>query len=107
MNWKPKHGDIEMWLICVAGETKREEMENMKPNPDGTFTVRFEVGGVELDFSTVAKRIEESINELVASKAQKLLDSRYDSLLNEIYDIQERLENQKKDLFEYEWEKEK
>ncbi len=38
-------------------------------------------------------------------KAKKLLDSKYDSLLSEIYDIQERLVNQKKDLFKYEWEK--
>ena len=38
-------------------------------------------------------------------KAKKLLDSKYDSLLSEIYDIQERLVNQKKDLFRYEWEK--
>ena len=104
-NYKPKHNDMEMWLICTAGETKREEMKNMKVNPDGTYTVKFEVGGVELDFSTVAKRIEESINELVECRAKKLLDSKYDSLLGEIYDIQERLENQKKDLFKYEWEK--
>lgn len=104
--YKPKHGDMEMWLICTAGETKREEMKNMKVNPDGTYTVKFEVGGVELDFSTVAKRIDESINALVESRAQKLLDSKYGSLLDEIYDIQERLENQKKDLFKHEWERE-
>ena len=106
MNYKPKHGDMEMWLICTAGETKREEMKNMKVNPDGTYTVKFEVGGVELDFSTVAKRIDDSINALVESKAQKLLDSKYGSLLQEIYDIQSRLKNQKKDLFKYEWENE-
>lgn len=106
MNYKPKHNDMEMWLIYVAGETKREEMKNMKVNPDGTYTVKFEVSGVELDFSAVAKRIEESIGVLVEDKAKKLLDSKYDSLLSEIYDIQERLENQKKELFEYEWEKE-
>ena len=27
MNYKPKHNDMEMWLICTAGETKREEMK--------------------------------------------------------------------------------
>lgn len=56
-----------------------------------------------MDFSNVAKRIDESIDELVTSNAQKLLDERYDGLLNDIYDIQERIENQKK-IFEYEWE---
>lgn len=104
-NYKPKHGDMEMWLICVAGGTKREEMKNMKANPDGTYTVKFEVGGVELDFSAVAKRIEESIDVLVEDKARRLLSSKYDSLIGEMYDIQERLVNQKKDLFKYEWEK--
>lgn len=34
-----------------------------------------------------------------------LLDSKYGSLLNEIYNIQERLENQRKNPFSYEWEK--
>lgn len=105
MNYKPKHGDMEMWLICVAGGTKIEEMKNMKVNPDGTYTVKFEVGGVELDFSAVAKRIEESIDVLVEDKARRLLSSKYDSLIGEMYDIQERLVNQKKDLFKYEWEK--
>lgn len=104
-NYKPKHGDMEMWLICVAAGTKREEMKNMKANPDGTYTVKFEVGGVELDFSAVAKRIEESIDVLVEDKARRLLSSKYDSLIGEMYDIQERLVNQKKDLFKYEWEK--
>lgn len=104
-NYKPKHGDMEMWLICVAGGTKREEMKNMKVNPDGTYTVKFEVGGVELDFSAVAKRIEESIDVLVEDKARRLLSSKYDSIIGEMYDIQERLVNQKKDLFKYEWEK--
>ena len=28
-NYKPKHNDMEMWLICVAGGTKREEMKNL------------------------------------------------------------------------------
>lgn len=104
INYKPKHDDMEMWLICTAGETKREEMKHMKSNPDGTIPVKFEVGGVELDFNKVAKRIDESINKLVESKAKELLDSKYESLLREIHDIQERLENQKKELFKYDWE---
>ena len=30
MDYKPKHNDMEMWLICVAGGTKREELKNLK-----------------------------------------------------------------------------
>lgn len=29
MNYKPKHNDMEMWLIYVAGGTKREELKNL------------------------------------------------------------------------------
>lgn len=85
---------------------RSDKSKDMKPNPDGIYTIKFEVGGVELDFSTVAKRIDDSINALVESKAQELLDSKYSLLLHEIYDIQSRLKNQKKDLFKYEWENE-
>ena len=74
MNYKPKYNDIEMWLICVAGGTKREELKNL-------LVYQWKI------------------------KQKKLLDSKYDSLLSEIYDIQERLVNQKKDLFRYEWKK--
>lgn len=74
MNYKPKHNDMEMWLICVAGGTKREELKNL-------LVYQWKI------------------------KQKKLLDFKYDSLLREIYDIQERLVNQKKYLFRYEWEK--
>ena len=65
MNYKPKHNDMEMWLIYVAGGTKREEMKNL-------LVYQWKI------------------------KQKKLLNFKYDSLLGEIYDIQERLVNQKK-----------
>ena len=104
MNYKPKRGDMELWLICVATASDLEKSANMKHNSDGTYTVKFEVGGVDLDFSAVAKRIEDSIDFLVESKAQQLLDAKYGRLINEINNIQERLKDQKETLFRYDWE---
>lgn len=104
-NFKPEHGSMEMWLVCSAmGKGKGTDLiDKMQKNEDGTYPVEFKVGGVELDFSLVAKRIEEQVDELVASKAQVLLDKRYEDLIGEIVDIQERLKEQK-ERFRYNWE---
>lgn len=102
INYKPKHGDMEMWLILAAMNHDFELLDKMKVNPDGTYPVKFEVGGVELDFSKVAERIDKEINEMIKEKAEKLLNEKYNSLIEEIYDIQERLEEQKNNLFKHE-----
>lgn len=103
-NYKPKHGDMEMWMICAAIGEKHELIEKMEKNEDGSYPVVFSVGGIELDFSRVAKRVDEQISELVKSKAEALLDEKYSNLLKEIMDIQERIKDQKETLFKYEWE---
>lgn len=103
-NYKIKHGDMELWLILAAlgkGE-QRKNPDDFTRNPDGSLPVKFEVGGVELDFSNVAKRIEDSIDSLVMNNAQQLLNTKYSHLINEIEDIQNRLEDQKATLFKYE-----
>ena len=104
-NFKPELGSMEMWLVCSAmGKGKGTDLiDKMQKNEDGTYPVEFKVGGVELDFSLVAERIEEQVDELVASKAQVLLDKRYEDLIGEIVDIQERLKEQK-ERFRYNWE---
>lgn len=102
MNYKPKHGDMELWLICAAINGDNDKIFKMvKSEEDGIYPVKFEVGGVELDFSVVAKRIEDSIDELVASKVQKILDDKYENLIKDISDIQERIYNQKEKFFKY------
>lgn len=102
-NFEPKHGSMEMWLVCVALGKNHKLIDEMHKNEDGTYPVIFSVGGVELDFSLVAKRIDEQISELVSNKANALLHERYDALINEVTEIQERLERQK-ERFKYEWE---
>ena len=73
INYKPKYGDMEMWLILAAMSHDFEHdfdlLNKMKVNPDGTYPVKFEVGGVELDFSKVAERIDKEINEMVKKAA--------------------------------------
>lgn len=57
-----------------------------------------------MDFSRVAKRVEEQISELVRNRAEALLDEKNGNLIGEIIDIQERIKNQKESLFKYDWE---
>lgn len=102
-NFKPKHGSMEMWLVCVALGKNHKLIDEMQKNEDGTYPVVFSVGGIELDFSLVAKQIDEQISELITNEANALLHERYDSLIGEITEIQERLEQQK-ERFKYDWE---
>lgn len=102
-NFKPEYGSMEMWLVCTAMGKEHKLIDKMQKNEDGTYPVVFSVGGVDLDFSLVAKRIDEQISELVTNKAKTLLYERYEDLLGEITDIQERLEEQK-ERFRYDWE---
>ena len=65
INYKPKHGDMEMWMICVAIGENHKLIDKMEKNEDGSYPIIFSVGGIELDFSRVSKRVEEQISELV------------------------------------------
>lgn len=104
INYKPKHGDMEMWMICTAIGEKHELINKMEKNEDGSYPIIFSVGGVELDFQRVAKRVDEEISTLVKNRAEELLDEKYNNLISEIMDIQERIKDQKESLFKYDWE---
>lgn len=99
------YNSMEMWVICAAIGSNRDLIDKMKKNKDGSYPVVFSVGGVELDFNMVTKRIKEQLDEFVAEKAMTLLIKRYDGLLDDISDIQERLSNHK-EMFKYVWEEE-
>lgn len=102
INCKLEHGSMEMWLICAAIGEKRDLIDSMEMNSDGSYPVKFEVGGVELDFLKVAQRIESSINKMVEEKARVFLECKYENLIEEITDIQDRLFYQKEKFFKYE-----
>lgn len=106
-SWKPHPmtEDIRMWIVCTAVGTDHSLIDKMKKDEDGNYPVFFSVGGVELNFDNVAKRIEECFSEAVTRTAQELLDNKYNDLLEEIYDMQERVKEQKA-RFKYEWEME-
>lgn len=102
-NYKPKHGDMEMWMICVAIGEEHDLIHEMQKNEDGSYPVSFMVGGIELDFSKVARRVDEQINKLVTKRAKSLLNEKYEDLIGELIDMQERIKEQK-ECFKYEWE---
>lgn len=105
-----KHSEMEMWLIAAAlGEASEGNgyhlIDKMTRNDDGTFPIEFSIGGISLDFSLVAKRIDESLNDMIKNKATNLLLNKYDDLISELEDIKERISYQKDTFFKYEWEK--
>ena len=104
-SWKPSPmtEDIRMWVVCTAIGKDRDLINKMEKDEDGNYPVFFSVGGVELNFDNVAKRIEECFSDAVAKKAQELLDAKYDSLIGELYDMQERIKEHKQ-RFKYDWE---
>ena len=110
-SFKPESGTTEMWLVCTAIGKNHRLIDEMQKNADGTYPVVFSVGGVELDFHKVAERIQEeidriesSVNERAMQKAEELIKEKYDNLIGELMDIQERIEHQKEMFFKYEWE---
>lgn len=104
-SWKPSPmtEDIRMWVVCTAIGKDRDLISKMEKDEDGNYPVFFSVGGVELNFDNVAKRIDECFSDAVVKKAQELLDHRFNGLINEIDDMQERIREQK-ERFKYEWE---
>ena len=102
----PKHGGMEMWVVCTALGGNSELFDKMKKNEDGSYPVVLSVGGVELDFNRFCKRLDEAMQELAMEKAKELVDEKYGTVFDELEDIRERLEHQKKELFSYSWEKE-
>ena len=102
----PKHGSMEMWVVCTALGGDIKLLDKMKKNEDGSYPVVLSVGGVELDFNRFCKRSDEATQELAMEKAKELVDEKYGTVFDELEDIRERLEHQKKELFSYSWEKE-
>lgn len=102
-NWQPNPEDFGMWVVCEAIGKDHDFPKKSKRNEDGSFSVMFSVGGVELDFNNVITAIKNSFNNAITEKAQGLLEEKYDDLLNEIDDMQKRIREQK-ERFKYDWE---
>lgn len=117
-----KHEDLAMWVICSAIGKQSELIDKIekKSEKDSILTdVKLIVGGVELDFNNVVVSLQqnfdiqldkikasvgkEAFEKRVADKVKDIIDEKYNSLLGDLYDIQERLESHK-EVFKYEWE---
>lgn len=98
-NYKFKHGDIEAWLIAAAIDGEQEVYDRIQRDPEGGYPVLFSVGGVELDFTKVAKRIDESIDTYVLDKAQQLLSDKYGTLSCEVDKMLEKIKEHEDVLF--------
>lgn len=46
INYKPKHGDMEMWMICAAIGSNHELIDKMKKNDDRSYPIIFSVGAL-------------------------------------------------------------
>lgn len=114
INYKPKSGDPELWLISKAIGDNHDLIDKMERNEDGSYPISFSVGGVELDFSKVANEIrnmvdnvcinnQKRIDELVTDKAMSILHEKYRDILDSIADIEGRLDYQR-ERFKYDWE---
>lgn len=98
------YNDFRVWLVATClTKIDREEAERMEHDENGNYPVVFSVGGVQLDFDVAIKRIEESLDDMVAEKAVQLLNDKYQCIIDDIADIQERVKDQKH-LFKYDWE---
>lgn len=96
---------VGLWVLCEAIGDQRDLIDMVDFDENGLIEVKLMLGDVELDFSNVAKRIDEIFNQAVTKKAQELLNEKYDSLISSISDIQERIDGQR-EHFLYDWERE-
>jgi len=97
-----------MWAVCHAvdgdGQTV-QIMKNSKTDNPKSYDIVFTVNGVELDFQKIINSLVEQYNIQVEKSAKKLLKDRFSSIIDDLDDIQERVDNQKL-IFKYDWEKE-
>lgn len=97
-----------MWAVCHAIELQTQMGELLKnsttDNPK-SYDIVFTVNGVELDFQKMINTLVEQYNMQVEKSAKNLLKNRFSSIIDDLDDIQERVDNQKL-IFKYDWEKE-
>lgn len=90
-------------IILESVGDNYELIDKMKKNDDDTYDVTLIVGGVELDFNCFAKCIEGQLADFIEREAQAIIDSKYSDLIQDIYDMQERIKEHR-DKFKWDWE---
>ena len=100
-----------MWAVCHAVENPLDDITKIQNNSKTkhpypkSYDIVFTVNGVELDFQKIINTLVEQYNIQVEKSAKKLLKDRFSSIIDDLDDIQERVDNQKL-IFKYDWEKE-
>ena len=95
-----------MWAVCHAvnsiSDTSKITKNSKTDNPK-SYDIIFTVNGVELNFEKIINTLVEQYSMQVEKTAKKLLKDRFSSIIDDIDDIQERIDAQK-DIFKYDWE---
>ena len=95
-----------MWAVCHAVDSASNTnkiMKNSKTDNPKSYDIVFTVNGVELDFQKMINTLVEQYNMQVEKSAKMLLKNRFSSIIDDLDDIQERIDTQK-DIFKYDWE---
>lgn len=83
--------------------SKIDKMEVIESeNNDLLKDVKLIVGGVELDFENVVKRIGEQFDVAVQDKVTEVLNGKIGDMMNELNDMQQYIEEHK-ELFSPDW----
>ena len=90
-------------IILESVGSNYELIDKIKKNDDGTYDVTLIVGGVELDFENFAKCVEDQLVDFIEKEAQAIIDSKYSDLIQDVYDMQERIKEHR-DKFKWDWE---
>lgn len=101
INYNINPNDPEFWVICEALGADIFKHSQMKKQEDGSYEVEFKVGGVELDFSKVARQLIVNVNKLATKKAIDILHSRCDNLVSAIDAIEQSIDTHKDAILKF------
>ena len=91
---------MALWIICEAIGDQREEFKNeMKKDENGYHEISLFLNGKELDFERFLNALELAYHHSVKKTASEIVSSKYEDIIGEIYEIQEKLKSHK-ELFQ-------
>ena len=91
---------MALWMICEAIGDQREDFKNeMKKDENGYHEISLFLNGKELDFERFLNALELAYHHSVKKTASEIVSSKYEDIIGEIYEIQEKLKSHK-DLFQ-------
>lgn len=91
-------------LFAISGEVEKIDQMESIPLDHGDLLkdVKLIVGGVELNFENVVKRIGDQLDHSAQEAAQRILLTKVNTMMDELNDIHTYIENHK-ELFKEDW----